>query len=84
MDIAGAMGIALEKRDFDEFVTLESEFQSLVYGFDRRQLQILIKWFLFDRVTLNLFRAVRRRGRQVVAALLRATTQLLRATTQLL
>lgn len=71
MNIARALGVELEQRDFVEFVALETEFQSLVFGFDRRQLRILIRWFLFDRNTLKLFRHVRRRVRQIVAALRR-------------
>jgi SAM-dependent methyltransferase len=72
--IAEGLGVELDKKDFLEFVALEAELQSLVFGFDRRQLQVLITWFLFDRITLKLFRVVRRCGRLVASAMRRTLT----------
>jgi SAM-dependent methyltransferase len=59
--IARTLGVELTNRDFREFVALESEFQSLAYGLDRRRLGIVLRWFLLDRTTFRTFEALRRR-----------------------
>jgi SAM-dependent methyltransferase len=59
--IARTLGIELANRDFTEFVALESEFQALAYGLDRRRLEIVLRWFLLDPATLRTFAALRRR-----------------------
>lgn len=66
-DIAATLGVNLDAADFDEFIRLESELQWLVFGVDRTRQVLYLRWYLFDRPTLHLFRRAKRR----VAALAR-------------
>lgn len=66
--IAEAIGVELSERDFADFVALESELQSLVFGYDRGLVVLFIRWFLLDRGTLGAFRAARRYTSKLAAA----------------
>ncbi|WP_300373435.1 hypothetical protein, partial [Methyloprofundus sp.] len=46
--IAKSIGVTLKKSDFNDFVKLESEFQSIVYGSQASQTVIRLQLILFD------------------------------------
>jgi hypothetical protein len=54
--IAGVLGIDLKTEDFDAFIDLECEFDSLMFDTDRAKQTALIRWYLFDRPSLRFFR----------------------------
>jgi SAM-dependent methyltransferase len=53
--VAAFLGLALETRDFQDFVALESDVGAKVFGRDRRKLRAYLNWYLKDRPTLRLF-----------------------------
>jgi SAM-dependent methyltransferase len=59
--IATTLGIALTDRDFVEFIELESEFQSLAYGLERRRVAAVLRWFLANRTSLRMVTTARAR-----------------------
>jgi SAM-dependent methyltransferase len=73
--IADILGLRLEARDFQRFVRLECELQSIVRGFDASRHGIVLRWFLLDRHSLNMFLRARARARgrgaRVLARVLR-------------
>ncbi len=64
-DIAEAIGVTLDERDFADFVTLEAEFQSLASDLDRRRVEIVLRWFLLNRPSLRAFNVARRQTGRV-------------------
>lgn len=57
--IAESIGVRLGKEDFSDFIKLESEFQSLVHGSEKRRNSRALHWILIDRPSLNAFRMLR-------------------------
>ena len=57
--IAGVFGIDPTQADFDAFVELECEFDSLMFDFDRTKNKAFLRWYLFDRPSLRVFRKVK-------------------------
>jgi hypothetical protein len=64
--VAAALGVKLEPRDFDTFVTLEVEIQHIVFATPKNRQRAQLRWFLADWPSLNLFR----RSREKVAPVL--------------
>lgn len=64
--IADSMGVKLGNRDFTDFIKLESEFQSLVYGSGLKYNTVILKWFLFDRFSFHLSRKLKGVGNKVI------------------
>ncbi len=60
-EIAATFGVTLDSADFEEFIRLESELQWLVFGVDRARQTLYLRWYLFDRPTLDLSRRAKRR-----------------------
>lgn len=60
-DIAKTLGVDLIDQDFEEFIRVESDLQWIVFGVDKRQQSIYLRWFLVDRPTLHRFRQTKRR-----------------------
>jgi hypothetical protein len=54
-NIAGAIGVKLNPKDFDDFMALESEMQWIVSGVSKARQRLYWNWFLTDRPTLRLF-----------------------------
>ncbi len=54
--IAGVLGVDLEPADFDAFIDLEGEFDSLIFDTDRTKQTAFLRWYLFDRPSLRVFR----------------------------
>lgn len=71
--IAHAIGVELTEKDFTDFVELQSEVASLVYGADRTLSKAQIRWFLADRPTLRLSR---RQSRTLSAVISRIKVRL--------
>ncbi|WIM05471.1 MAG: class I SAM-dependent methyltransferase [Candidatus Nitricoxidivorans perseverans] len=65
--IARAIGVDLRDGDFEEFVDIESELQSVVFGVEKWRHALNLRWFLFDRPTIRLFRSARRLIRRISA-----------------
>jgi SAM-dependent methyltransferase len=59
--IAETFGVSLANEDFAEFIALESELQSLVWGLKKQHVALLLRWFLLDRFSLALTKAAKRR-----------------------
>ena len=57
--IAGVLGINLAPADFDAFIDLEGEFNSLIFDTDRNKQTAFLRWYLFDRPSLRVFRDVK-------------------------
>jgi hypothetical protein len=57
--IAGVLGIDLEPADFDAFIDLECEFDSLIFDTDRTKQTAFLRWYLFDRPSLRVFRKIK-------------------------
>jgi SAM-dependent methyltransferase len=57
--IAGVLGIDLKPADFDAFVDLECEFDTLMFDSDRNKQIALLRWYLFDRPSLRVFRKIK-------------------------
>ena len=54
-NIASAIDVKLNPKDFDDFITLESEMQWIVSGVSKTRQRLYWNWFLTDRPTLRLF-----------------------------
>jgi SAM-dependent methyltransferase len=54
--IARVLGVDLEPADFDAFIDLECEFDSLIFDTDRTKQTAFLRWYLFDRPSLRVFR----------------------------
>ena len=54
-NIASAIGVKLNSKDFDDFIVLESEMQWIVSGVSKARQRLYWNWFLIDRPTLRLF-----------------------------
>jgi SAM-dependent methyltransferase len=54
-NIASAIGVKLNPKDFDDFIALESEMQWIVSGVSEARQRLYWNWFLTDRPTLRLF-----------------------------
>ncbi|MGE0676319.1 class I SAM-dependent methyltransferase [Pseudolabrys sp.] len=61
--IAECLGVTLSHEDFDAFINLESAIQSEVFGLDREKVRWHLRWFLFDRVSLQFCGRIKRRMR---------------------
>lgn len=59
--VAAALGVRLNHKDFDAFVELEAEIQSIVFGTDKNRKRTYLRWFLIDRPTLALFHRLKKR-----------------------
>jgi SAM-dependent methyltransferase len=57
--IAAVLGIDLKPADFDAFINLEGEFDSLIFDTDRAKQTAFLRWYLFDRPSLRVFRKVK-------------------------
>jgi SAM-dependent methyltransferase len=57
--IAAVLGIDLTPADFDAFVDLECEFDSLMFDSDRNKQTAFLRWYLFDRPSLGVFRKIK-------------------------
>jgi hypothetical protein len=57
--IAGVLGISLAPADFDAFINLEGEFDSLIFDTDRNKQTAFLRWYLLDRPSLRVFRDVK-------------------------
>lgn len=49
ISVARSIGVSLSDKDFIEFVSLESEFQSIVSGTERQKIEFTLKWLLVDK-----------------------------------
>jgi len=67
-DIAEALGFRLSRRDFTEFVALETAFQSTVFGMSPTRYGTLLRWLLIDRRSLRVARGLRTSVRRLGAA----------------
>jgi SAM-dependent methyltransferase len=66
--VARAIGVELEKSDFDAFVQLESELQAAAFGLPAKRHQIFLRWFLWNRASLDSFRTAKKRALRITAA----------------
>jgi SAM-dependent methyltransferase len=57
--VGTVIGVKLGSDDFNEFIRLESVYQSLVFGSDRRRQEFALRWYLFDRKLLKWVMSVR-------------------------
>jgi SAM-dependent methyltransferase len=57
--IAGVFGIDLKPADFDAFVDLECEFDTLMFDSDSNKQIPFLRWYLFDRPSLRIFRKIK-------------------------
>lgn len=57
--IAVVLGIDLKTADFDAFIDLECEFNSLMFETDRAKQTAYLRWYLFDRPSLHVFRRIK-------------------------
>ena len=57
--IAGVLGIDLKPADFEAFVELEREFDSLMFDSHRTKNTAFLRWYLFDRPSLRVFRRLK-------------------------
>ena len=64
--IANTIGIELNSTDFEQFIKLESEFQWTVFGIDKKRHATFLRWFLFDRTTLDTFRRSKHKAASIV------------------
>lgn len=71
--VADSIGVELSNGDFADFVRLESEFQSMVYGSARRRKASSLRWSLLDRPSLLRFRKLRNWAGEVRFRIRRAT-----------
>jgi len=58
--IAESMGVELYKSDFTEFIKLESEFQSLVFGSEKKYNRLKLRWILFNQTSFYFIRKIRK------------------------
>ena len=57
--IAAVLGIDLVPADFDAFIELECEFNSHIFDTDRAKQTTFLRWYLFDRPSLHIFRKIK-------------------------
>jgi hypothetical protein len=67
-EIATGLGVTPRASDFDDFVELESGFQSVAFGVDKARYRAALGWFLTDRTSLKAFRTCRRFALRVRAS----------------
>jgi SAM-dependent methyltransferase len=65
--VGGVLGLSFKSEDFDAFVEMEAELQSVVFGTDKRKQRAYLRWFLLDRSTLDLFLRFKRTSTSVWA-----------------
>lgn len=63
--IATSIGVELGRSDFAEFISLEAEFQHLVFGLERRRSRTYLEWYLADRSTLHAARRAKQLWLQI-------------------
>ncbi|WP_129777772.1 class I SAM-dependent methyltransferase [Peristeroidobacter soli] len=66
--IGCALGVELDKRDFEAFVGLESRLQAAVFGQPAKRHEIFLRWFLWNRSSLNSFRTARKHALRLRAS----------------
>lgn len=59
VNIADSIGINLNNEDFLDFIELESDFQSLVSGLEKKYLMRKFQWLLLDRSSFYLYKKIR-------------------------
>ena len=57
--IASAIGVELTKKDFEEFIHIETEMAWIITGTNKKRRSLLIRWFLIDRSSLYFVRRLR-------------------------
>ena len=57
-EIAAAIGVHLNNKDFGEFIRLESQLQWIVFGVSTRQQWVYLTWYFANRSSLKMFRRV--------------------------
>ena len=67
-EIATGLGVTPGASDFDDFVELESGFQSVAFGVDKARYRAALGWFLTDRTSLKAFRTCRKFALRVRAS----------------
>ena len=58
--IAQSMGIVLSQNDFKDFISLESEFQSIINNKNKTMIKMVIRWYFWDRNSLLFFKKLYR------------------------
>lgn len=54
VQIANTFGVTISDEDFSDFVIIESEFQSLIAGTDRKREKLVVRWLLLDKPSFYL------------------------------